>query len=189
MPEADLVTLFALPLDRLGARYMISGSVAAMLFGEPRMTHDIDMVVFLDDAVIAKLPTVFAAPEFYLPPHDVMMVEARRDRRGHFNVIHMASGLKADFYLANRDELHLWAITRARRFAAAGGEVTVAPPEYVIVRKLEYFREGGSERHVRDIRAMLAVSGDSIDHAALLDWVGRLSLGPQWDRVSRADPS
>ena len=66
---------------------MISGSVAAMLFGEPRMTHDIDVVVFLDEAGIARLPEAFAAPEFYLPPAEVMRVEAARDRRGHFNVI------------------------------------------------------------------------------------------------------
>ncbi len=30
-------------------------------------------------------------------------------------------------------------------------EVAVAPVEYVIVRKLEYFREGRSGKHVRDI--------------------------------------
>lgn len=188
MPEPDLVELFAAPLGRLGIRYMISGSVAAMLFGEPRMTHDIDLVVFLDDAGIASLPSAFAAPDFYLPPPEVMRVEAARDRRGHFNVIHLTSGLKADFYLADRDELHRWAIVRARSFAVGGSDVTVAPPEYVILRKLEYYREGGSEKHVRDIRAMLALSSDRLDQAALLDWVDRLGLGPQWEHVSAERP-
>jgi len=27
-----------------------------------------------------------------------------------------------------------------------------APPEYVILRKLQYFREGGSEKHLLDIK-------------------------------------
>lgn len=188
MPEPDLVGLFASPLGRLGIRYMISGSVAAMLFGEPRMTHDIDLVVFLDDDGIASLPSVFAAPGFYLPPADVMRIEVARERRGHFNVIHLPSGLKADFYLAGLDELHRWAIERARAFAVAGDEVTVAPPEYVILRKLEYYREGGSEKHVRDIRAMLALSADRIDQTALLEWVDRLGLRPQWEHVSAERP-
>jgi hypothetical protein len=48
-----------------------------------------------------------------------------------------------------------------------GESITIAPPEYVILRKLEYFREGGSDKHLRDIRAMLAVSGDQLDRPAL----------------------
>jgi len=47
MPDPDLIALFVDPLDRLGIRYIISGSVAPMLYGEPRVTHDIDLVVFL----------------------------------------------------------------------------------------------------------------------------------------------
>ena len=184
MPDPDLITLFVHPLRGLNIRYMISGSVAAMLFGEPRMTHDIDLVVFLDDAAIAGLPTVFAPPTFYLPPPEIMTVEARRERRGHFNVIHLPSGLKADFYLSNRDQLHHWAITRTLQFEVEGVAVTLAPPEYVILRKLEYYREGGSEKHVRDIRSMLTVSADRLDHAALDEWVARLGLASEWGMVS-----
>ncbi len=183
MPEPDLIVLFAHPLQRLGIPYMVSGSVAAMLFGEPRLTHDIDIVVFLDDEAIAALPTVFAEPEFYLPPRDVIVVETRRDLRGHFNVIHVPSGMKADLYPDNRDALHQWAIARALRVPLAAGSVTVAPPEYVILRKLEYYREGGSGKHVTDVRAMLNLSGDQIDHAALKAWVERLGLTAQWGTV------
>jgi hypothetical protein len=43
-----------------------------------------------------------------------------------------------------------------------GEALWVAPPEYVIVRKLEYFAQGGSDKHARDIRFMLAVT--EIDH-------------------------
>jgi hypothetical protein len=186
MPEHDLVVLFAHPLDRLGIPYMVSGSVAAMLFGEPRLTHDIDIVVFLTDAAIAALPTVFAEPEFYLPPRDVIVVETRRDLRGHFNVIHVPSGLKADFYPDNGDALHQWALARALRLPLSSGNVTVAPPEYVIVRKLEYYREGGSEKHFNDVRAMLELSGDQIDRAALQAWVERLGLTAQWAAVAGA---
>jgi hypothetical protein len=46
MPEPDLIELFVRPLNDLGIRYLVSGSVAAMLYGEPRVTHDIDLVVF-----------------------------------------------------------------------------------------------------------------------------------------------
>jgi len=60
----------------------------------------------------------------------------------------------------------------------------LAPPEYVIVRKLEYFREGGSDKHLRDIRAMLAVSGDQLDRAALKDWIERRGVQAEWQKAS-----
>ena len=67
-----------------------------------------------------------------------------------------------------------------RRMDYRGESVAVAPPEYVIVRKLEYFREGGSEKHLRDIRSMLSVSEDQIDKPTLNDWVCRCGVEAQW---------
>jgi len=65
-----------------------------------------------------------------------------------------------------------------------GRTVRLAPPEYVILRKLEFFREGRSEKHVRDIRAMLVVSADALDRAALEGWVERRGLAREWATVT-----
>jgi len=183
MPEADLIELFVGPLERLGIRYLVTGSVAATLYGEPRLTHDIDLIAALGADDAERLAAAFPAASFYVPPVDVIAIEARRDLRGHFNVIHSESGLKADFYLAGRDELHEWAFRHAREYALGGLRVRLAPPEYVVVRKLEFYRDGGSEKHLRDIRAMLAVSADRIDRAALADWIRRRGLETQWSAV------
>ena len=184
MPEPDLIELFAQPLNQAGIRYIISGSVAAMLYGEPRVTHDIDLVVFLRIEDAPRLAAIFPEPAFYVPPAEIILKEIARERRGHFNIIHAESGLKADFYVAGRDELHAWAIGHARRYSIGAHTVTLAPPEYVILRKLEYHREGGSEKHLRDIRAMLAISGDQVDRATLHEWVARLGLEAEWQRVA-----
>ena len=92
--------------------------------------------------------------------------------------------MKADFYTAGRDELHPWAFRHARRYVIGETTITLAPPEYVILRKLEYHREGGSEKHLRDIRAMLAISGDQMNHAALQEWIVRLDLKTEWQRLT-----
>jgi hypothetical protein len=92
--------------------------------------------------------------------------------------------LKADFYTAGRDDLHMWAIRHARSYTVGKTAITLAPPEYVILRKLEYFREGGSEKHLRDIRAMLAISGEQLDRPALVDWISRLGLAAEWNRIT-----
>src|SRR5665213_1740048 len=183
MPEPDLIQLFAQPLNQLGILYLVSGSVAAMLYGEPRVTHDIDFVVFLRPDDVEKLRLVFPGPAFYVPPSIVIMNEMARDQRAHFNIIHTESGLKADFYTANRDELHGWAFRHARVYTIGESSISLAPPEYVIVRKLEYYREGNSEKHLRDIRSMVAVSGAQLDRAVLNDWVQRRGLEAEWERV------
>jgi hypothetical protein len=59
----------------------------------------------------------------------------------------------------------------------------MAPLEYVVLRKLEWHRDGGSARHLEDIRAMLRVSGERADRAALETWVRRLDLAAQWQSV------
>jgi hypothetical protein len=184
MPEPDLIELFVEPLNQFQIRYLVSGSVAAMLYGEPRVTHDIDLIVFLRSENLPQLPTAYPAPEFYLPPLDVIAIEMARERRGHFNVIHSDTSLKADFYTANQDELHAWAFRNTRQYTIGDTHVHLAPPEYVIVRKLEYFREGGSEKHLRDIHAMLAVSDEQIDQAALQDWIHRRNLKTEWEKAS-----
>ena len=184
MPEPELSLLFIRPLNRLGIRYIVSGSVAAILYGEPRLTHDVDFVVFLriDDG--RRLQEIFPSPEFYLPNPEEIAAEIARLRKGHFNVIHIDTGFKADFYTTGRDEFDAWGFRNARTLQYKDEPVRVAPPEYVIVRKLEYYREGGSEKHLRDIRSMLAISGEQIDREALNDWVQRQGVQAEWQKVS-----
>jgi hypothetical protein len=182
MPEPDLIALFVRPLNDLGIRYLVSGSVAAMLYGEPRVTHDIDLVVFLRYNDIARLPTAFPPPEFYVPPPEVIGAELSRER-GSFNIIHADSGLKADLYGVSRDEIDAWAFRNATNYSIKGITINLAPPEYVIVRKLEFYREGGSEKHVRDIRSMLAVSGDQIDNSEINEWIQRRGVQEQWQKI------
>ena len=180
MPEPELFLLFVRPLNRAGIRYVVTGSIAAIFYGEPRLTHDVDFVVFLNDENIRQLGEIFPPADFYVPPTEAIASEVSREQRGHFNIIHMDTGFKADFYPTGRDDLNAWAFRRQRSVIFQGETVVLAPPEYVIIRKLEYFREGGSDKHLRDIRSMLAVSGDQMDQAELDEWIKRRGLEAQW---------
>ncbi len=184
MPEPDLFLLFVRPFNRAGIRYMVTGSVAAIFYGEPRLTHDVDFVTYLNENDIRGLAEVFPASDFYLPPREVIALETQREQRGHFNIIHVETGFKADVYLTGRDDLNAWAFRRKHQVRFEGEAVTLAPPEYVVVRKLEYYREGGSEKHLRDIRSMLALSADQLDRSALLEWVNQRGLQNEWQQAS-----
>lgn len=187
-PPPDLLPLFVGPLNRLGLDYMVTGSVASMAYGEPRLTLGVDLVIELPASAVAGFVDAFPAEAFYCPFAEVIQAEIARGTHGHFNVIHTSTGFKADFYPVGCDPLPVWGMARRRPIAFAGETVQLAPPEYVIVRKLEYLREGGSEKHLRDISAMLRVSGALIDTTVLREWVTRLGLAAEWERVTRAGP-
>jgi elongation factor P hydroxylase len=97
-----------------------------------------------------------------------------------FNVIHHVTQFKADFYLTADDPLQHWALQHRRRIDLERDGIWVAPPEYVIVRKLEFLREGHSDKHVRDIRFILAAT--SVDESFLDREVLQRSLQAEWER-------
>lgn len=179
MPAPDELSLFVDRLEDIGAPYMVTGATAAILYGQPRVTNDLDVVLSLDDAGRGALLRAFPETEFYVPPESVIRTEQARTQRGHFNLIHHESGYKADIYLTGADPLHAWALSLRRRIKwNENTEVAVAPPEYVVLRKLEYYREGHSAKHPADIRAIREVTG--VDEAMLAPWIERMGLGSLW---------
>ena len=180
MPEPNLFLIFVRRLNASGIRYMVTGAVASIIYGEPRLTHDIDLIVELSDEGVRKVVDLFPLEEFYCPPIEILKLEVKRPLRGHFNLIHHETGFKADVYTLGRDELHHWAMSKRKRFDVKGEAIWLAPPEYVILRKLEFFREGGSEKHLRDIAAMIEISSDQINFEELQNRIKECTLEKEW---------
>ena len=179
----ELIHTFIRPLNEHGVRYIITGSVAAMVYGEPRLTNDVDVVVDIKLADINKLIQAFPESDYYLPPIEVIETELLRGSRGHFNIICQHSMLKADIYLMGADSIQLWGMGDARILEIDDQQISFAPPEYVIIRKLEFYREGHSEKHLRDIASMLAESSSEIDQETLQKHIAQLGLQPQWQEA------
>ncbi len=181
----ELIDTFIRPLNEHGIRYIITGSVAAMVYGEPRLTNDVDVVLDIKPTDIAKLIAAFPEADFYLPPLEVIETELLRGSRGHFNIISQHTMLKADIYLVGADSIQLWGMADARILEIDNQKIAFAPPEYVIIRKLEFYREGHSEKHLRDIAAMLAESTAEIDRETLSRYIAQLGLEPQWQAAKQ----
>jgi hypothetical protein len=179
MAAPGWIELFILRLEAMGLPYMVTGSVASMIYGEPRLTLDVDLVVELTVERADEILDAFPESEFYRPPLEVLRLECSRDSHGHFNLIHHETGMKADVYLAAHDALHRWGLAHRRRIPLGSGQLWLAPPEYVILRKLEFWREAGSEKHLRDVRAMLAADL-ALDRAFLETELHRRGLDEAW---------
>jgi len=178
MPEGNPLAIFAPGLNALGVPWMAVGSIASSAYGERRTTLDLDVVAVVGRHHAARFLAVFPEADFYCPPAEVIYAESARSGHGHFNLIHHHSVYKADIYLSTGSDLERWAFANRRAVKAEEISVWLAPPEFVIVQKLEFFREGGSEKHLRDIRGMLAVT--DVDRALIAAEVEERGLRAEW---------
>lgn len=183
MDQAELLRQLAAALEQLGLRYLITGSVATIYWGEPRLTVDVDVVVELTLEALPRLLAEFRHPDFYVSSEAAE--QAVRGRR-QFNVIHPASGLKIDVMVAAMDDFDRSRFSRARRVDLGGFQANLAAPEDAILMKLVYYRLGGSEKHLRDIAGVLAISGEGVDRDYIAAWAERLEVTPLWELVLAA---
>jgi len=86
MPARSPLAPFLEPLERLELPYCVTGSVAASVYGEPRLTADIDVVLLLKTEDVARLRTAFPDAEYYVPPEETLLVEISRSTRGAASV-------------------------------------------------------------------------------------------------------
>ena len=160
---------------------MLVGSMASAAYGEPRMTKDIDVVVDLREPQVSLLCRAFASDEFYVS--EPAALQAVR-RKGQFNIIHPKSGNKIDLLILPASA---WGqaefLRRERTRILPDLEGYCARPEDVILGKLMYYREGGSEKHMRDITGILKVSGDAVDREYVSAWAVKMGLAEIWQAV------
>ena len=185
MQELNLFRIYTDILNHNNFKYFITGSVASIVYGDPRLTNDIDLVIFLIKNDIDKFIRAFSSENFYCPPSDVINSELEQKTGGHFNLIHHESGFKAVIYLAGSDELQIWAIRNAKEIEFEGSIIFIAPPEYVIINKLEFYREGKSQKHLTDIKGILNNSSELIDFDFLNALIKEKSLIEYWEAVKK----
>jgi len=183
MEQADVVRFTLDVLDELGIEYAIVGSFASIAYGEPRFTRDIDILVVLTAARVGEVCRRFPAPDWY-----VSEPAARQAvRTGHqFNVIHTLSGNKIDFIVARNDEWGRLQMARREQTAVLAGRLGfVAHPEDVILGKLVYYQQGGSDKHLRDIAGILTISGIRVDRSRVRVWAEKLGVADLWEEAVR----
>jgi hypothetical protein len=178
MEPFDLLRMLVAALERLGLDYLVTGSMATIAYGEPRLTNDLDVVIALPMEQVEAFCAAFPEEDFYLSPDAVR--EAVLHRRP-FNIIHFASGLKIDVIVPKADDFEKSRQQRGRSLAIGPDwEARFASPEDVILRKLQYYQMGGSDKHLRDIAGVFKIQGSRLDLGYLAEWAERLGVAEIW---------
>ena len=180
MDPFDLLKVVADVCTRLDIHYVTVGSMATISYGEPRFTNDVDILIDLSPGLIDEFCSAFADADYYLSRTAVET--AVRDRR-QFNIIQTKESLKIDCILPasqfDRDELSRGIVRQVREDL----QVFFAAPEDVILKKLEYYRLGESDKHLRDIVGVLKVSAELIDLAYIERMTEQFNVKDAWHKV------
>ncbi|MBI5359051.1 MAG: hypothetical protein HZA48_00545 [Planctomycetes bacterium] len=174
MEQQDLIKLIADSFASLGVAYFITGSTASIIYGEPRFTNDIDIVADISEAHINDLIKKFPLPEFYLSEE---AIKDAVNRKLQFNIIHPSSGLKIDVIVKKNNLFDESRFKRLRKIQTSNNiYANFASPEDVIVKKMDFYRQGGSEKHLRDIAGIIKISGENLDYNYITNWANKLDL-------------
>jgi hypothetical protein len=174
----DLLRAVVEILDDLGVPYALGGSMASSFIGEPRSTVDVDVAIRLEAELVEDLLRR-ARASFYLPEE-----AARRAIEAHesFNLLDTETAMKVDLFVVGDSLLDRMQIERRIQVQVPGFPVAlwVTSPEDQVLRKLAWFRSGGSvsDRQWRDVVGILRVQAPTIDVA----YVQRTALEVGLDR-------
>ena len=173
-------------LDQCGLRYVVGGSLASSVSGEPRSTLDVDLVVAISAADVDSLVAALG-DDFYA---DAEAVQRAVRQRSSVNVFHRATSTKVDLFVLGGSPLDEQALNRRVRLQVATDPdrfLYVYTPEDTLLQKLRWYRLGGevSDRQWRDVLGIVAVQGRALDDSYLRSGADLLAVTDLLDRALR----
>lgn len=158
-------------LDAAGIAYMVTGSIAAGHYGQPRMTRDIDLVVQLEAADAERLAAALGSD--FGADADTLRIAI--SRRGMFNVIHREAVIKIDFIVRKDTAYRVEEFQRRRIVDVDGHPLWIVSPEDLVLSKLVWAKESRSELQLRDVRGIIALQ-PALDWTYLEHWAASLTV-------------
>ena len=171
--------------ERLEIPYYLGGSVAAIIYGLPRMTMDADLSASLVESHVPQLVAAWE-DDFYVSGP---MIREAIQRQSCFNLIHLKTVYKVDVFCSHTQPFQQSVLNRRRRDSLVSGDdelfIDIASPEDLILHKLLWYRKGNetSERQWTDILTVLKLQSDSIDASYIAEWAATLKVLDLWDRI------
>ncbi|MFQ6007807.1 MAG: hypothetical protein ACE5K8_02540 [Candidatus Zixiibacteriota bacterium] len=181
MSQQELLKKIIDTFDRLKIDYMLTGSVVSSLQGEPRATHDIDVVIAVEKTEARELIKAFPSPDFYMDQNSVFDAV---NRRSMFNLIDSKGGGKVDFWILTSDQFDRSRFSRKYAEEFMGIKMSVSTPEDTILAKLRWTKlSGGSDRHFIDALRVYEVQFGLLDSSYLEYWAEKLMVKDLWTRL------
>ena len=181
-----LLVQIARILDHLKIPYFITGGISVLVWGRPRFTADIDLVVEMTLDDIAKLSEALhlLSPEGYI---DTDMMKDALNTHGEFNFIESNTGIKVDFWILSNSEFDQSRLRRRVAKEILGAPVYFTSAEDLILIKLKWYKESESDRQRADVESILKIT-KNIDYEYLQKMARKLDLGEILEKIIASMP-
>lgn len=153
-------------LQNLQIPYLVTGGVAVVVWGRPRYTADIDLIIELKKEKVKKF-IIALAKEGYV---DEDTVNEALKYKGEFNFVDNDTGIKVDFWMLQNSDFDKSRLNRAVAKMISGQKVFFSTAEDLILKKLLWFNESKSNRQLEDINSIMAIIKDQLDYDYLRKW-------------------
>ncbi len=174
MSQFELLKKVIIFLNNDGIEYMLTGSIVSSMQGEPRSTHDIDIIIIINEKHIKNITDYFRMPEFYI---DEYSIKDALKNKSMFNLISSDTGDKIDFWIYTDDEFDNSRFKRKYAESIEGINIYVSSPEDTILAKLKWSKlSGGSRKQFIDALRVYELQNDIIEEEYLENWAEKLSV-------------
>lgn len=183
MPQPELLEKVISVLNDSHIDYMITGSIVSSLQGEPRATHDVDIIVNVQPASIQSLTDVFLPPRFYISKESI---EEAIKHKSMFNLIDTTAGDKIDFWILTEEPFDKSRFDRKYVENVYGFDMKISSPEDTILAKLRWAKlSGGSEKQFTDALRVYEVQFGLLDIGYINEWADKLKVTDSWKNLQQ----
>lgn len=181
MPQQKLLNKVLSVLEENHIDYMVTGSVVSSLQGEPRATHDVDIVVNINSASVKKIHQAFPTPHYYIS--EAAIAEAIKNN-SMFNLLDTTEGDKIDFWIFTSDAFDQSRFSRKVEETVLEMKMKISSPEDTILAKLRWAKlSGGSEKQFIDALRVYEIQFRNLDLSYLEIWSGKLQVNSLWKKI------
>lgn len=176
----DFLDRLVTALESAGVPYMLTGSYASAVYGTPRSTNDIDVVIAPSSDELRRLVHQFPEDRYYADEDDAFQSMAAHSQ---FNVVDFATSWKAGFIFRKDREFSRTEFARRRVHSIGGRAIYLVSSEDILIAKLEWAKLGESERQIEDAAGVIRRQGPALDRVYVEHWVEELQLRIQWQKA------
>ena len=163
--------------------YMITGSLVSSIQGEPRATHDVDILVNITQAAIPAFIKAFMPPDYYL---SASAIKEAIQHKSMFNLLDTTEGDKADFWILTDEPFDQSRFARKYEEKMLGVSMKISTFEDTILMKLRWAKlSGGSEKQFTDALRVYEIQYVNLDLSYMEAWSVTLHIEEFWERLKR----